>query len=658
MSDSESGNDSTSNEPPTKKSKMEESALIEIQGRASGGAEQALGADIGIQDVENLHLVDEIGPQEELSTASSESESDDESCYDSEVPEEEIDALLEEGLPDEMKGPRSQRVNKSNDTDAKPAKEIHFERREKVMLVEKAVNHFEVLPEGWVEVTHNSGMPIYLHKESRVCTFSRPYFLGSGSVRKHRIPLSAIPCLKYMRDLDSEKEPICPRQQDSEDKAEEANEANAESQRGDKTEDKEEENTTNNSPEESEGGKIEEENLSIPSGPLAKALATQAVFSPKKVQSDSLVNLAIAEPRVESVVEAEKKHSLEPEELREYCEKRFQFKTIKLLRFRTWGDKRRYEKSMKWRNRPQLPEGTKLISLRRRGTSADDDDSTFRSRKEWVINPKGKSYVCILHEYVQHVLKNQPKYEFKEVENASTPYAASISINDVLYCTGYGSSKKQAKMEAAKATLEILLPELGKKIRIEKNTDEETDLSFFDEIRIEDPRVPELCNKTSELSPYSILLNCLQRNFGLSVGNIECRLVTKKNQKNEFIMSVGKHTVQVSCRNKKDGKQRASQAILQKLHPHITSWGSLLRLYGNRSLQTMRERKAEEQEVTLLQTNATLHQPNNSIINKLKQEMLKLKYLKDNIQPIGKFLPPENILPPSTPGSELNNVDI
>lgn len=32
MSDSESGNDSTSNEPPTKKSKMEESALIEIQG--------------------------------------------------------------------------------------------------------------------------------------------------------------------------------------------------------------------------------------------------------------------------------------------------------------------------------------------------------------------------------------------------------------------------------------------------------------------------------------------------------------------------------------------------------------------------------------------------------------------------------------------------
>lgn len=61
-----------------------------------------------------------------------------------------------------------------------------------------------------------------------------------------------------------------------------------------------------------------------------------------------------------------------------------------------------------------------------------------------------------------------------------------------------------------------------------------------------------------------------------------CASVTGKNQKNEFVMGVGKHTVQVACKNKKDGKQRASQAILQKLHPHITSWGSLLRLYGNR----------------------------------------------------------------------------
>jgi len=34
---------------------------------------------------------------------------------------------------------------------------------------------------------------------------------------------------------------------------------------------------------------------------------------------------------------------------------------------------------------------------------------------------------------------------------------------------------------------------------------------FFDEIKIEDPRVAELCAKTTEPSPYAILLTCLQR---------------------------------------------------------------------------------------------------------------------------------------------------
>jgi hypothetical protein len=39
-------------------------------------------------------------------------------------------------------------------------------------------------------------------------------------------------------------------------------------------------------------------------------------------------------------------------------------------------------------------------------------------KKEWIMNPNGKSYVCILHEYVQHALKKQPSYEFKELGNA------------------------------------------------------------------------------------------------------------------------------------------------------------------------------------------------------------------------------------------------
>lgn len=36
-------------------------------------------------------------------------------------------------------------------------------------------------------------------------------------------------------------------------------------------------------------------------------------------------------------------------------------------------------------------------------------------------------------------------------------------------------------------------------------------------------------------------------------------------------------------KNKRVGKQLASQKILQMLHPHVKNWGSLLRMYGRDS---------------------------------------------------------------------------
>ena len=62
------------------------------------------------------------------------------SVYESDdVPEEEIDALLEEGLPEDMKGPRSQRKKANDDQNKDNENEPNYEVREKAFLVGKII---------------------------------------------------------------------------------------------------------------------------------------------------------------------------------------------------------------------------------------------------------------------------------------------------------------------------------------------------------------------------------------------------------------------------------------------------------------------------------------------------------------------------------------
>lgn len=91
------------------------------------------------------------------------------------------------------------------------------------------------------------------------------------------------------------------------------------------------------------------------------------------------------------------------------------------------------------------------------------------------------------------------------------------------------------------------------------------------------------------------------------------------------------------------------------MHPHIQSWGSLLRLYGSRSVKSFKEKKQLEQEITLLQGKAAVNQPNHAILSKLRQEMRKLAEQRQAIQPIGKFVPLDL---PTGSAANLNNVDL
>lgn len=532
----------------------------------------------------------------------------------------ELDLLLDEGLPEDLKNKK--RLNQ-------------YESKYKTVLEEKGHNHFEVLPEGWVQVTHNSGMPLYLHKSSRVCTVARPYFLGPGSVRKHEIPLNAIPCLSYRKALEKEqalKEEISHEANDAISSNENSCEVEATTDAG---------NENSNSNSNSNG-------LS----------ATDPTENAKKL-------LPLPNAKIETVKENLQSQSLTATQLYEYCQRLFRFKTIRVLRFKSWSARRKFtrnRKNIKNLQRPTLPDGTKLITFPVLTPDGEGTTNHSRSRKEWIMNPNGKSYVCILHEYVQHALKKQPSYEFKELENAATPYSATVTINDLKYGTGYGTSKKQAKSEAARETLEILIPEMRDKISFDKSTSAAKntikDLSVFDEIKIEDPRVAEFCSKTTEPSPHAILLTCLQRNFGLGDVQINYEVNTMKHKKNEFTMTVGKHSASVICKNKREGKQLASQAILQILHPHIKTWGSLLRLYGNHSVKSYKEKKQEEQEITVLQSKAAINQPNYAILDKLKLEMTKLAESRAAVKPIGTFIPPNDVDLPTASGSNLNNVEL
>jgi len=93
----------------------------------------------------------------------------------------------------------------ANEDIKKGVTEEDFKEYEKIVLEEICKNHFDILPENWIEATHKSGMPIYLHKKSRVVTLSRPYFLGPGDPKSHLAPLSAISCLQYRKGLESKK---------------------------------------------------------------------------------------------------------------------------------------------------------------------------------------------------------------------------------------------------------------------------------------------------------------------------------------------------------------------------------------------------------------------------------------------------------------------
>ncbi|XP_062240619.1 microprocessor complex subunit DGCR8 isoform X1 [Platichthys flesus] len=548
-----------------------------------------------------------------------------------------VDALLEEGMPvpkkmrpsDDKDGGDSDHPSDGEEGGVQP-----MMTKIKTVLKSRGRPPTEPLPDGWIMTFHNSGIPVYLHRETRVVTWSRPYFLGTGSIRKHDPPTSSIPCLHYKKMKDHEEKelngemttnavesPVKPMQEANGEEGADMLDATA------------------------------EEQLDVPPSILSDVApngegTTDNNLQVKVIRPFDIAHGALGQVRAK--VEVCKDESVDLEEFRVYLEKCFDFEQVTVKKFRTWAERRQFNRDVKRKQaeteRPILPANQKLITL-----SVQDAPT----KKEFVINPNGKSEVCILHEYMQRVLKVRPVYNFFECENPSEPFGASVIIDGVTYGTGTASSKKLAKNKAARATLEILIPDFVKQTSEEKPSDGD-ELEYFNHINIEDSRVYELTNKAGLLSPYQILHECLKRNHGMGDTSIKFEVIPGKNQKSEYVMTCGKHTVRGWCKNKRVGKQLASQKILQMLHPHVKNWGSLLRMYGRESNKMVKKENSDK-SVIELQMFAKKNKPNLHILNKLQEEMTKLATQREETRKKPKM----TIMESAQPGSEpLCTVDV
>ncbi|KAF3696127.1 Microprocessor complex subunit DGCR8 DiGeorge syndrome critical region 8 [Channa argus] len=547
-----------------------------------------------------------------------------------------VDALLEEGMPVPKKmRPAEDKYGGESDHQSDGEGGVQpMMTKIKTVLKSRGRPPTEPLPDGWIMTFHNSGIPVYLHRETRVVTWSRPYFLGTGSIRKHDPPTSSIPCLHYKKMKEQEEKErngeVPPKAEGSPVKP---GEENSEEEKAGKSVPSAEEHD-HTAPSISSGG-----------GPDGEGTPDNSMQGKESQPCDTAQG---ALGQVRAKVEVCKDESIELEEFRLYLEKCFDFEQVTVKKFRTWAERRQFNRDMKRKQaeseRPILPANQKLITL-----SVQDAPT----KKEFVINPNGKSEVCILHEYMQRVLKVRPVYNFFECENPSEPFGASVIIDGVTYGTGTASSKKLAKNKAARATLEILIPDFVKQTSEEKPV-EGDELEYFNHISIEDSRVYELTNKAGLLSPYQILHECLKRNHGMGDTSIKFEVIPGKNQKSEYVMTCGKHTVRGWCKNKRVGKQLASQKILQMLHPHVKNWGSLLRMYGRES-NKMVKKESSDKSVIELQQYAKKNKPNLHILNKLQEEMRKLATQREETRKKPKM----TIMESAQPGSEpLCTVDV
>ncbi|CAF0751781.1 unnamed protein product [Didymodactylos carnosus] len=620
---------------------------------------------------------------------------------------------------------------------------------------------YNILPDGWVEVFHTSGLPLYFHKQSRVVSLSRPYFLGSTSVRHHLIPITAIPCL-YLKKLQEEQfQSSTTTVTDLIDKSNTSsgtatspllqtkqNECPFHKKTPSTIKIENNHNITNNKRKKRKMSELEDGEISSPKplddvdegeikSPSTQEISSIVSSSPPQLPEETLldesdnqenVNKTKDLPKTDSRTEEKQQQLpvslqilsnstldetirnsvLTADELRNYCEKRFQFEKREFKFFPSLGDKWRYIRQVQMKKREQqIPADAKVIELHTNNTlsttttanentiatittttktslsnkppltmtnnntktvSSTVNNDTNQAKKVTIDLYPSKSPIALLQEYSFKVLKSNVKYDWFTTDVSKEPFGCRVVVGDVLYGTGIGRNKRTAKLHATEESLIILLPQYKKLIDQQQQhqqqdnstttvstpttkqqlqetskQDEETtgeisttvpqqqpktfvDLgdNLLDEYRIEDFNIYDVCITLGKPTPYQMLEKSLTYN-ALTRGESQIKMsMSKKPMFTTITLEIGTdYKEQAQAKDKIHAKNLCAQKLLKKLHPHLQTYGSLIRLY-EKNANTYRRVRVDD-ELAEIVRQAKKNEPNYALLAKLKEEMLKLK---------------------------------
>ncbi|CAJ0926028.1 unnamed protein product, partial [Mesorhabditis belari] len=475
----------------------------------------------------------------------------------------------------------------------------------------------EPLPTGWREITHASGLSVYLHAETRVCTFSRPYYLGKGSVRHHEVPLCAIPCLHERKVNDFYDR-----------KREEAAQAGSALPLGD----------------------IDVQTKGEDFG-LNVQLSSNAVYEYAK----TLYRIKMVKIR---------KNFRRWRDRAEHSRSQKELEDQRLIAAIDDGG----DDSEKIR-RFVLPDSVVMSApqgLARAGKPG-------RQRRMVVV---GKTAVNILHDYASKFLRGA-KLEYIEDQtnrSAAAPYQISVYLKksaevrlaladnikekldvlrlrenfqngddqnkDQLLGRGVGASKKEAKRLAAQEAVKLFYFNAPIRfnsdgVAILENEEKKHEMieqaaeNLFDDIALDDPKVSLLAPQAAIPTPLELLKLILQKTSKYANLKLEWK-DGKRFGKSKFQVCLKLDTFEVKqeAEKRQSAEQLCAQHALKYLHrdTEITSYGALLKIYAQ-DLKQQYEGIKEQKEVTKLQTTQK-SSGNTAVLSKLCEELKKLEETK------------------------------